>query len=661
MSRRPARLAAAAGFLLAAVLLQAEPANPVELYREGRQAQMRSELPRAVELYRAALQANPDYLEPMVGLAESFFMLEEYQEALQHVQRAEKYDRENLDLLILEGRIRIGLGQAEQAGTLFRRVLAREPNNLEARLGQAELDIMTGRRREAGQRYEELLRIRPESRKALLSLAMLHESEGDLEGAGRYVELALRYHSEDPQVHYAAARLSVSEHDYARAAAQLGTALALRGDYPEARRLLAQVYLLLERYDRAIQELRTILAQSRDDELAWYTLGLAYDGSRDTEQALRSLEAALRLRPDDEVARTALESIALAQLPIKDERRARYADYHLKEGRRFESRNLLDKAALEYRRALRLNPESRDARLAFAGIYRLMGYPVKYLRELQVLRKLGYTDPVIVDNIEIVSSQTYDTVAAKWGVDQYALDKERYTVTLFHQAPSSREMHPLAGKVLAGYFHDLLQRFPDIHLNEGTKGVGGYAEAFAAARQDGSDYFLLFHVEESERSFSVTLEQYLSRTGRKLASRQVFRTGNNRVLDAFTVISEQFHDALPLRGKLLERQFDQGIVDLGRVDGLKADDRLLVVKQGRVHLSEDAVALSVDERDIVGDFAVTALDEMVAAGTLTRRQFFDLINPGDEVIRPLPPPPEPEQPPPRQEGLLRRLFRLIGI
>ena len=86
-----------------------ERGTPRQLYQRGREAQSRVQLLRAVELYRAALQSNPDYLEPMVGLAETFFALEEYREALDHVTRARRYDRENLDLRILEGRIRLGL------------------------------------------------------------------------------------------------------------------------------------------------------------------------------------------------------------------------------------------------------------------------------------------------------------------------------------------------------------------------------------------------------------------------------------------------------------------------------------------------------------------------------------------------------------------------
>ena len=56
--------------------------DPVTLYERGRAEQARSNLLSAVELYRGALIHNPSYAKPLIGLAESFFALEEYDEAL---------------------------------------------------------------------------------------------------------------------------------------------------------------------------------------------------------------------------------------------------------------------------------------------------------------------------------------------------------------------------------------------------------------------------------------------------------------------------------------------------------------------------------------------------------------------------------------------------
>jgi len=650
--------------LLAAVGVPAQDrGSPRELYERGRAAQSSQHLLRAVELFRGALQGNPDYLQPMIGLAESFFALEQYEEALDHVTRARRYDQGNLDLLILEGRIRLGLGQLEEARRLFEAVLAREKNNLEARFGLAELDISLGHRREAAKRYLETLKIRPQSEKALLSLAVLAESEGDREAANAYLERALQYHTYDAQVHYTAGRFALEMGEARTAEQYLRTAAALDERHAEARRLLAQALLAQGKTDEAVQELRTVLEAEREDPLVWHTLGIAYQQGGSVQESIKALARALQIRPDDEIARLALENLAYAKLPINDPVRQKYARHHLERGRMFEERNLLSRALVEYRRSLWLDPESKESRLEYGRVYLTLGYPAKYRQELQVLKEdLGHRDSEILDDLEIIDSQSWELVSTRWGVPQYQLDKRRVDLSVFHVQPESRELHPMAGMVATEFFAYLLRRYDALSLSEGPATVADFQEAFRRARDSGSGYFVVLSVEESERSFTVWLRQYLTGTGKLLVSDRVYRTGNDRVLEALDTLARRFAGRLPARGVLLERRFDRGIVDLGRLDGLQAGDRLVIVKKGGVGLDHDAVAYRFDDQDRLGEFTVAIVDENMAEGTVTRRDFFDMINPGDEVLFPgaeerEPVPREPEG----EEGLLRRLFRLIGL
>ena len=628
----------------------------------ARELQLGGDFLGAIEQYRAALAVNPDYGEALAGLAECFFRLEEYEEALPHVLRARRYDQSNLALAVLEGRIRIGLGELEKARSLFNGVLSREKNNLEAQFALAELDIASGKRRNAALKYLETLRIRPDSQQALLALAVLNESEGDSGTAQRYLELALRYHADDPGVRYAAARFALQQGDSARAERHLQAALAVRPAFVDASLLLADALLEQERPADAIAAMRDLLAGRRDLPLAWYLLGLAQERSGDLTQALASLSSAARLASEDELVRLALENLALTKLEIKDESRRRLALPHLERGRRFEERNMLEKALNEYRRCLLLDPESRDGRLAYAGVYRLLGYPDKYRQELEVLRSLGFQDTAVTDGIEIVDSQLLDTVAASWGLDQYALERRKYSLAAYCVPRKMRELHPFADRELAKYLKDQLLRFDTVVIPDAEPLVRGFEEAFRSARGMGADYFLILRFEESERSFSAELEQYLARTGTRVATYRAFRTGNDRVQDCLTLLTSQLEAALPAWGRLVTREFDTGVIDLGTLDGLKAEDRMVVVKRGKVRLRNDGVGLAMDEKDIVGDFRVVRPDERVSEGLLSRRSFFDLTNPGDEIVfnqaETAPAKSQAEEAP---AGLLRRLYRLLGL
>jgi hypothetical protein len=231
-----------------------------------------------------------------------------------------------------------------------------------------------------------------------------------------------------------------------------------------------------------------------------------------------------------------------------------------------------------------------------------------------------------------------------------------------------RDLHPFAGRQLVEYLKDQLLRFDTVAVLDAGPGaeplVQSFEEAFRRARGLGADYFLILSFEESERSFSAELEQYLGRTGTRVATYSAFRTGNERIQECLGLLTTQLEAALPAWGRLVSREFDAGLIDLGRLDGVKAEDKLVVVKRGRVRLRNDGVGLAMEERDVVADFQVGRPDERVSEGILSRRSFFDLSNPGDEVVfQPAPAGGAAPQEAPAEAsaGLLRRLYRLLGL
>ena len=86
----------------------------------------------------------------------------------------------------------------------------------------------------------------------------------------------------------------------------------------------------------------------------------------------------------------------------------------------FESRNYLLTAQREYRRALLLDPLSKDARLAFARIFKILGYPIKYLKELKIIEKLRNEDTFVKDEIENYRNTEIESLAhLDWQLHKY--------------------------------------------------------------------------------------------------------------------------------------------------------------------------------------------------------------------------------------------------
>jgi tetratricopeptide (TPR) repeat protein len=654
-----AAVAAAALLLLGASA--AFGADARGAYLDGASAAGREDYPLAVEKYKEALSLNPSYLEPMVGLAESFFQMEEYDEASTWISQARTFDRDNPDLAVLEGRIRIGQGNVPAARALFSAVLRTQPNNVEARLGTAEADVAEGKPQTALSRYAQTLKLAPESTRAILSLAMLSDESGDVARAGTYYELALKSHASDAQVQLAAAGWYASTGSFPLAEKHAQIALSIKPELDRAKILLGGIYLQTGRYTDAASVLREVVAANRDNALAWYSLGMAYRKSGDAAKAISAFASALLARADDEVARLGQENSAVESLPLDDAQRRSMGAFHTSQGRAFEDRSFLEKALAEYRRALILDPTAADARVGFARIYKSLGFPAKYLSELQVLARLGNKDTFVSDEIERLTSVLSESVSRSWNYDQYNLDRARYVIPVYTLSARNRLAHPMASDDLARYMASLLGRYDSISTPDVPPTVSGFDQAFRAARTAGNDYFVLLGVDEADRSFSASVDLYLARTGGRIASFATSRTGNDRVRDTLMKLASQVADQLPARGTLLTRKFGQGVIDLGSFQGVKKGDSLVIVRKGGVRLRSEGPGLAYDDRDVIGDFKVTGLDEAVAEGTVTGRGYFDYVNAGDQVVYPVQKAAAPAVTPAQRSGnILTRLFRIGG-
>lgn len=629
------------------------------LYHQGRQAQISGNNYKAIDLYMAALAGNPSYVQPMEGLAETYFAMGQFSEALRYVREAEKFDQMNMSLVNLEGRIRIGLGQFPGAKKLFDRVLASQPNNIESKFGLAELSIATGEPKTAAASFENALSIAPENKRALLSLILLYDSLGDYSKAARYAQMALQYHPNDPQVHYIVARHYLDTMSYAEAQKQVETALSLRPGSVAETLLLSEIYLRTGQYQKVVPLVEGILSKNSNDYLLWYSLGLAYEKLGTTDKSIQSFDRAFTVRPDDEISRIALENELIAKTGLKDPRRAKYAAYHFNLGSEYDKRNYSDRAMREFRRGLLIDPYSMHGRLLYANLYNKEGFPAEYLNQLETLKKNGSTNTDILDSLDMESSLLQDSVSNTWGVNQFTITRQPYTISVFYSTKGSM-IHYLGQAPLSVYFKSLLVGYENIAVDGNAAESSGFADAFKAAREAGSDYFVILHYNESQRYFRVTADLYVSQTGTKIDSNQSYRTGNYRVTDAMATVANDIHSVLPLRGRLLQRNFNSGLIDLGRLDGVKKGDKLLIIKSGSMTIARDRLGFEYPPDAVIGDFQVSRVDALVSEGTVTKNQFFDLINPQDWVIFP---PPKNEQPstttPPAGE-LYRSFLKIPG-
>ena len=130
-------------FSLAGLFAQSPSASA--LYERGLTYMVAEDWYSASESLLESLRVNPAHAQATAALAECYYELGEFDEALSWVRRARSLARGNTSLANLEAFIMIALGRLDEASAIVNQVLQSEPYNREALFAAAELDIARGR------------------------------------------------------------------------------------------------------------------------------------------------------------------------------------------------------------------------------------------------------------------------------------------------------------------------------------------------------------------------------------------------------------------------------------------------------------------------------------------------------------------------------------
>jgi tetratricopeptide (TPR) repeat protein len=629
-------------FSLPALPVQAQSyVSASSYYERGRVFMSEEDWYSAVESLLECLRLNSAHADATAALAECYYELSEFDEALSWVRKARSLARGNLALTNLEAFTLIALGQLDSASSVINDVLAREPYNREALFAASELDIARGRSGDAVTRYQEAVHRYPDDRRLLVSLALVLASLGQSESARTYIERAIVQHPTDYRVYYYAAYLESRSGSLSAATRYAENALYYRPGYAPARSLLASLRYRSGRFEDAGRLADEAIAANREDIGAWYLKGVSYIRLGRAADAIAVLSTAALIDPNDEFVRATLEELLIAHTSLEDSRRTGWAAWHFNRARDFKNRNFIEQALFEYRRGLRLNPYAPDRR-EYAELLRIQGYPARYLEELRFMQGLGLGDRSLNDAVEAYDKLLEEALYRRWNIDPVEISEPHWKLGVFSVVSQSSFYHVDAGVTASSYIKDILLHERNIDPMNLEPRTASYSQAFRNARESGADYFMIISVAENERDIAVTGELFVARTGAAAAAFTAYRTGSDRLRNAVRGIVDQLSAALPFRAELLRYHAGTGLIDKGRLDGVKAGTVYDVVKRGALGTASDGLGFSYAQEEIVGTLVVGTADEEVSSGTITRRGFFDRIAAGDELILQPPPAPEPE-------------------
>jgi tetratricopeptide (TPR) repeat protein len=643
-------------FMLALGVCVAQTKTALSLYNNGVDLQQRENYYGAVDAFREALQLNEHYGDAWFHLAQCTYELGEYDLTVEYTNNAEKYSHNFCDIRNLRGMAYISLGKLNDARTVFNGVLKEYPNDVNSRFGLAQLDLFDGSLTAAENRYIDALKRQNTNKTALLSLALISAEMGKNEIAQNYINQALAYHSGEAQVHYLASYLAAQQGDFVDAERRARSAVQLRGDYDAAYELLANILYAQKRYSEVIDMCDFRIGRERNTPDAWYLKGLAQQRLGNTKDAISTFTTGISIAPQDEVMRTALEELVENNVDVEDTRRASWAQYHIKKAAEYKRNYDGPSERFEYQQALKVDPLNKTARQEFANMLNRDGFYELYLLQLKFLSSNSTTQstsaatqetqrdentPAVKktsqeiknsDTIEALDSMMSDSLAAKWNVDPFYLDKTRWRIGIYYRKSPIQLIHSDAEQITAIAAQKIFSGVPSTTVDVQTEPVTGYGDAFKQARSTKRDYFAILSMSETERSTTLDADIYSARTGTLTTKIHIYRTGNDRYANVLRRFRQSLLDILPVRGKILQHTGETLLVDLGKSDGIAKDAHFDVVKQGEIYTADNGTGITYQTDSMLGTFTTTVVNEEISEGTFTKKGYYDTLNDGDEVV-----------------------------
>ncbi len=633
----------------------------LKLFSQGLEKETEGDCISAIFIYQDVLLKNQYFIDAKVALARCYYKTGNLVESEKLLREAIRQERKNVTARNLLGRVLISLKKFEEAETAFLNALDIEPANIESKYGLADLYRAEGDYKSAVQIYNQILKVYPQEVWTYIYLGTSYTEVGELERAGGFFRKALSLDSESEWTHINLARhyyrmgvkyrgtdLTSSEKFFDASVYEAETALQIEKGQPEAYRILSAIYYFKKDFRKALKAYEDVLRFAGEDFLTFYSMGFCYEMLGNLKNAEKSYSKALSMRIDDEITRYRLETMVLElyRENLSREDRAELAQFHLIKAGYYLDKNVMNKAFLQYKRSIQLDPLDPEKRLKLAEFLRIRRYYELYLFELKdIIHDTLDVDTIdLNDRIDIYANRVSKNLATRWRVDQYLEEEESYRyfpktkirVAVFDAFLSDYIYEDFIHKRLSKTFSQMLSQtllyYPKIEVVVSPEEITTRQQAMKKARELKVDYYVTGTLEEKEDSLKVRLGLFSGFNGKLIKQSDTYFTGNDKIFHSVVALAEHINQSIPLQGLLVRMEGDRALINIGKAHGVQDEMEFHIFRKGGLKKNPETGEFAVDPAVSLGKLTVTEVDERVSEGVYTFSGLYNRVNIYDNVV-----------------------------
>ena len=577
--------------------------NAIFYNKEGWEYLTKGDQFRAILSFKNALKQNSKYKEAILGLAKAYLKTEAYPESINLFSDVLKLDKNNIEAVNGLGFSMTELGKYNDALNYFNTALKLSEADMEARYGISYIYYLMDKIIWAKRQLADILKVNPYHYESLLLMADIKAREKRDEEAKEYVQKAIDSKDTLPDAYIKYGQILMRDYketqntDYmAEAAEQFSRALAINSENLSANRSMGNLFLLQKNYEEALKYFQKSITDYPDNAISYYNMAITYADMNDQVNSVKYFLNALKISPSDSILKSRFEDfLVLSDFAEGHPLRVKFSDEHYKTAVEKLKMNLANDALMHLQRSLLLNPLNRTARENLKDIYSTLNYNELYINEIKTLFSL-YPENKYQDMLKIAIINRRDRIFYKAGYSTEFPPRDVPKILLlnfYSHDPAS--LHPDAGEVIANQITFALSQFGRMQpvsvqkrleiakeLKDERQFLGDNLEIIGDMTKqekiEKPDFIVFGSFREGLNFLKTDFELMDFNNGVIINNFSISESGNESLLNTAIRAANRLYDSIPFKGRVLDINEGNVIVNLGLIDGIKPGDFIVINK-----------------------------------------------------------------------------------